>query len=331
MRVVVFSAQPYDREYLEPALKNAGHQSNYLSERLTEFTASLAIDADAVCVFVNDVINAEIVEQLASNNVKIIALRCAGFNNVDLEACQKANIAVVRVPAYSPYAVAEHTIGLILCLNRKFHRAFNRVREGQFNLNGLLGFDLHGRTVGVIGTGQIGKIVCKILLGFGCRVLAYDVHIDTECEALGVSYRSLDELLQQSQIVTLHCPLTPDTRHIINQKSLSSVQDGVMIINTSRGALVDTQAVINGLKSGKIGTLGLDVYEEEANLFFRDLSGQIIQDDVFARLLTFPNVLVTAHQAFFTEEALKNIADTTSANLSDIEAGRECPNRLMAP
>lgn len=328
MRIAVFSSQPYDVEYLGSALKKAGHEPTFYGERLAEATIHMARDYPAVCVFVNDLLNSKAVRELAQHGTRVIALRCAGYNNVDVPECDQVGISVVRVPAYSPYAVAEHTIALILALNRKLHRAYLRVRENYFALNGLLGFDMNGRTVGVVGTGKIGEVVCRILTGFGCRVLATDVQENPTCTELGVQYVSSDELFQQSHVITLHCPLLPETHHMINPETLGRMRDGVMLINTSRGALVDTRAAIDGLKSGKIGSLGLDVYEEEADLFFRDLSGEILHDDVFARLLTFPNVIVTAHQAFFTEDALRNIADTTAGNLSDIEAGRECPNRV---
>jgi len=274
-----------------------------------------------VCVFVNDQLGAPVLAELARQGTRVIALRCAGFNNVDLAAARDLGITVVRVPAYSPYAVAEHTVGLMLTLNRKIHRAYARVREGNFALQGLLGFDLHGRTVGVVGTGQIGAIVARIMRGFGCEVLAYDPYRSPECEALGARYVELPELFRSSDIITLHCPLTPQTYHLINAEALEQMKDGVMLINTGRGALVDTQAVTEALKSGKIGYLGLDVYEEEAALFFEDRSDRVIQDDVFTRLLTFPNVIITGHQAFFTGEALTNIAETTLSNVTAFERG----------
>jgi D-lactate dehydrogenase len=255
-------------------------------------------------------------------------LRCAGFNNVDLAAAQAHGITVVRVPAYSPHAVAEHTVALLLSANRKIHRAYARVREGNFNLAGLLGFDLHDRTVGIIGTGKIGLEVAKILNGFGCRLLAYDQMPHSEPEKIGVHYTSLDELFARSEIITLHCPLTPDTYHLIDDQALAQMQQGVIIINTSRGGLIDTTAIIRGLKSGKISHLALDVYEEEGDLFFEDLSDKVLQDDVFARLLTFPNVVITAHQAFFTKDALQEIAETTLNNVTMIEKSNPCPNEV---
>lgn len=329
MKVGFFSAKPYERQFFDRA--NQGrHELKYLEPRLTPETALLAADQDAVCVFVNDCVNREVLEQLASLGVRYVALRSAGFNHVDLAAADELGMPVVRVPAYSPHAVAEHTVGLMLALNRHLHRAASRVREGNFSLNGLLGFDLHGRTVGVVGTGKIGAIVVRILSGFGCRVLAFDPYPNPECLQLGAKYVQAEELLAESEIITLHCPLSPQSHHLVNKQRIEQMRPGVMLINTSRGALVDTAAVIDALKSGQIGYLGIDVYEEEADLFFEDLSNQVIKDDVFARLLTFPNVLITGHQAFFTREALEAIAATTLANLDDVVAGRECANAVHA-
>jgi len=258
----------------------------------------------------------------------LIALRCAGYNNVDLTAAKKHGIAVVRVPGYSPYAVAEHTIGLMLALNRNLHRAYNRVREGNFALDGLLGFDVHGKTAGIIGTGKIGTVVAQILVGFGCPTAAFDPFPNERCRSLGVRYVNLDELLAQSDIITLHCPLTPENKHMIDATALQKMKPGVMLINTSRGALIDTAAVIEALKSGKVGYLGLDVYEEEEQIFFEDRSALIISDDVFSRLLTFPNVIITGHQAFFTREALENIAATTIDNITKFERGEKLENQF---
>jgi D-lactate dehydrogenase len=328
MRVAVFSTKPYDRAFLTAANERHGHTLTFFEPRLVPETAVLAAGHDAVCVFVNDQLSAGVLGALAEQGVRAVALRSAGFNNVDLEEAGKLGLAVVRVPAYSPYAVAEHTVALILGLNRKIPRAFNRVREGDFSLDGLLGFDLHGRTVGIVGTGQIGAVAARLLHGFGCQLLAHDPVLNPECEALGARYVPLPQLLAESDIVTLHCPLLPQTRHLIDAEALARMRPGAMLINTSRGALLDTPAVIDALKSGHLGYLGLDVYEEEADLFFENLSGQVLQDDVFARLLTFPNVLITGHQAFFTREALDAIAATTLANLDDIAAGRECRNAL---
>ena len=313
MQVAVFSAKSYDRQTLDAA--NVGrrepHQLRYFDVALDGASLELAHGCQAVCVFVNDMLDGDVLQQLYNLGVRLIALRCAGFNNVDVLAAQQLGLKVARVPAYSPHAVAEHTVGLMLSLNRRTHRAFQRVREGDFRLEGLLGFDMYGKTAGVIGAGAIGQCVVDILRGLGCEVLYYDIEEKPRCKEAGARYVSLGDVLRDSHIVTLHCPLIEATRHLIDRAALSGMRDGVMLINTSRGALVDTQAVIAALKSGKIGALGLDVYEEEAGLFFADHSDELLQDDVFARLLTFPNVLVTGHQAFFTREALHNIADTT--------------------
>jgi D-lactate dehydrogenase len=323
MRVAVFSTKPHDREFLGAANAPHAHDLVYFEPRLGPETTALASGFPAVCVFVNDRLDGEVLRQLSATGTRLVALRCAGFNNVDLAAAGSLGLTVVRVPAYSPHAVAEHTLGLILALNRNIPRAYARVRDGNFSLQGLLGFDLHGKTAGVIGTGLIGSLVARILLGFGCRVLAHDLVARPECVDLGVRYVALAELFRESDIVTLHCPLVPETYHLVDGVALAQMKRGVMLINTSRGALVDTQAVLEALKSGQIGHLGLDVYEEEADLFFEDLSHTVIQDDVFMRLLTFPNVLVTAHQAFFTREALQNIAETTLSNITDFEQGRD--------
>lgn len=319
MRVAVYSTKPYDRRYLDAA-NNGDHQLVFLEARLSLEVIATASGAQAVCVFVNDEVNAEVIGALAREGVRLIALRSAGFNNVDLAAAHKEGITVCRVPEYSPHAVAEHTVALMLGLNRKTHRAHNRVREGNFALDGLLGFDLHGKTVGVIGTGKIGAVLLRIMSGFGCTLLAHDPYPNPDCLALGVKYVDLPTLLGASHIVSLHCPLNPGTHHLIDAQALKSLRPGAMLINTSRGAVVDTLALIEGLKSGVIGGLGLDVYEEEADLFFENLSDKVLQDDVFARLLTFPNVLITAHQAFFTDEALSTIAATTLGNISAFES-----------
>lgn len=318
MKIAVFSTKPYDREFLSSA--NASrHELHFFEPHLSEQTAGLAAGFEAVCVFVNDQVNAAVIATLESLGVRLIALRCAGYNNVDLSAATKHGITVVRVPAYSPYAVAEHTIALMLALNRKLHRAYNRVREGNFALDGLVGFDMHGKTVGVIGTGQIGTVVAQILTGFGCPTLAFDPFPNAACRSLGVRYIELNELFAQADIITLHCPLTPENKHLISGPAIARMKTGVMLINTSRGALLDTLPIIEALKSGKIGYLGLDVYEEEEEIFFEDRSGLILSDDVFARLLTFPNVIITGHQAFFTREALLNIASTTIDNITKFE------------
>jgi D-lactate dehydrogenase len=319
MQVSVYSARPYDRASLGRAHHGARHRFIYLEGRLDEASAAAAAGSQAVCVFVNDHLDARVLTRLADAGVRLIVLRCAGFNNVDLEAAAALGLAVGRVPEYSPHSVAEHTVALILALNRKIHRAHARVREGNFALEGLLGFDLHGRTVGVIGTGTIGACFARIMAGFGCHLLAYDPKPNPACLALGARYVELAELLAGSDIISLHCPLNPRTRHLIDASALAGMKPGAMLINTSRGAVVDTRAVIAALKTGALGSLGIDVYEEEADLFFHDLSDEVIHDDVFARLLTFPNVVITGHQAFFTEDALAEIARITIANLDAYE------------
>ena len=318
MKVAVFSTKNWVRIAFDRANSSKLFNLHYLEAKLDLRTVSLAADHDAVCVFVNDVLDAPVVNGLAKAGVKVIALRCAGFNNVNLKQTHKQGLHVVRVPAYSPYAVAEHALGLILSLNRRYHRAYNRVREGNFSLDGLLGYDIHGKTIGVIGTGKIGQVFCRMMKGFESRILAYDPFPNEKLSSEGVEYVKLQELYGESDIISLHCPFNHDTFHIINDYAIGSMKEGVTIINTSRGPLIDSIAVIKGLKSGKIGYLGLDVYEEEGDLFFEDLSEKVIQDDTFVRLQTFPNVLITAHQAFFTREAVDNIAETTLKNLRDI-------------
>jgi D-lactate dehydrogenase len=328
MKVAVFSTKPYDEEFLRQSNLHYRFDLTFFEEHLTEITAPLAAPYDVICAFVNDELNDRVLHHLFMVGIKLVALRSAGFNNVDLIAAQNLGITVMRVPAYSPHSIAEHTVGLILALNRKIHRAYARVREGNFSLNGLLGFDLYGHTVGIVGTGRIGCLVGKILAGFGCNILAYDIVQNETCLNLGFEYVTLDELFTSSDIISLHCPLTPETRHLINSENINRMKDGVMLINTSRGALIDTPAVIEGLKTQKIAYLGLDVYEEEADLFYQDLSDQLIKDDVFARLLTIPNVIITGHQAFFTKQALKNIADTTLANIFAFANGQESGNEV---
>jgi D-lactate dehydrogenase len=330
MRVAFFGTQSFEREYFERANADHRHELTFLEPNLCGRTAALARGYLAICVFVNDRVNRRALEALHAGDTRLIALRCAGFNHVDLEAADALGLTVVRVPAYSPHAVAEHTIALILALNRKLHRSVARVRERNFALHGLLGFDLHGKTVGVIGTGEIGALVARIMHGFGCRLLGFDVRENPDCTALGMQYVDLPTMARESDIISLHCPLTPQTHRLVDAEFLASVKPGVMLINTSRGGLVDTRAVIDGLKSGRIGFLGLDVYEEESNLFFRDLSDEIIHDDVFARLLTFPNVIVTAHQAFLTREAVASIAATTLQNITDFERGRVKESNLVS-
>lgn len=330
MKIVVFSTKPYDRRSLLEGNERYGHDLTFLEPRLTPATAVLASGFPAACVFVNDEVSSVALEQMAAHGTRLIALRSAGFNHVDLAAADRCGVTVVRVPAYSPSAVAEFTVALMLALNRRLYRAYSRVREGNFALEGLLGFDLNGRTVGIVGTGRIGAIVARIMNGFGCRVLAVDRVTNPECEAIGVAYVPLPELLARSDIVTLHCPLFPETFHLIDAAAIGLMKHGAMLINTSRGALVDTAAAIEGLKSGAIGHLGLDVYEEEADLFFEDLSNRVLQDDVFARLLTFPNVLITGHQAFFTADALGAIAETTLSNIRAFERGVRSGNEVTA-
>jgi D-lactate dehydrogenase len=315
MRVDVFSTKPHDHEFLTLAAEGSGLELCFHEARLGEDTAALARGAKVICAFVNDDLAAGVIGHLVEMGVAMIALRCAGYNHVDLKAARDAGIIVARVPAYSPHAVAEHAVALILTLNRKTHRAYNRVREGNFALDGLMGFDMCGKVVGIVGTGLIGTVLARILSGFGCKVLAFDPQPNVECKSLGVNYVPMDELLERSDIISLQCPLTPATHHLINTDAIAAMKRGVMLINASRGAVVDTRAVIRGLKTGQIGALGLDVYEEEGDLFFEDLSGSYISDDIFARLLTFPNVLITGHQGFFTQEALTAIATTTVDNI----------------
>ena len=321
MIISFFSTQSYDREYFDRF--NGRHEIRYFDASLNEQTAKLTSGSQAVCAFVNDKITDGVIQQLANNGVKLIALRSAGYNNVDLASAKAHGITVVRVPAYSPHAVAEHAVALILTLNRKTHKAYNRVREGNFSLERLTGFDLYGKTVGVIGTGKIGAVFCRIMAGFGCKVLAFDVFENKALTTEGVCFLPLNDILAQADIISLHCPLNDQTQHLINSRTLSLMKPGAMLINTGRGALIDTPAVIKALKSGQLGYLGIDVYEQEGDLFFRDFSESIIQDDVIMRLMSFPNVLITAHQAFFTEEALSQIAETTLQNISDFEDKKE--------
>jgi len=322
IETTVYSTKPYDREYL-----SRGGDAERISWRFHEFalsaeTASTAQGAQAVCLFVNDQADRACLAVLAALGVKLIALRCAGYNNLDLAAARALGLAVVRVPAYSPHAVAEHTVGLLLTLNRKIHRAYNRVRELNFSLSGLVGFDLHGKTVGIVGTGKIGRVTAEIFRGFGTNVIACDPFPSIAwAESHGIRYVEFDTLLAASDIVSLHVPLLPETHHLLDAQSLSLMKHGAFIVNTSRGKLVDTSALIAALKSGKIGGVALDVYEEEEGVFFEDLSGQVLQDDELSRLLTFPNVLITAHQAFLTREALCEIARVTTQNLLKLETG----------
>jgi D-lactate dehydrogenase len=329
MRVAVFSTQPYDRKFLSEANQRlinaggprAGHELGFYESRLTAESVALAFGIPAVCVFVNDELDPLVLSMLSGGETKVIAMRCAGFSNVNVAEAKRLGITIARAHAYSPHAVAEHTIGLMLALNRKLLSAHARIREGNSDLDGLLGFDLYGKTVGVIGTGRIGTIVTQILTGFGCQVLLNDVQRNPLLANAGAKYVEIDTLLAESDVITLHCPLTPETHHLINRESLAKSKPGVMLINTSRGGLIDTTAAVHSLKTGQLGFLGLDVYEEESGIFFRGLSDHVIQDDTSLRLLTFPNVLITRHQAFFTIESMRAIAEITLANLTTFERG----------
>ena len=329
MKIAFFSTKSYDQIYFERGNEQQQHELVFLEPALTEQTVSLAVGCKVVCVFVNDKLTAPVIQSLAQQKVELIALRCAGFNNVDLKAAKECNIPVVRVPAYSPHAIAEHAVALILTLNRKTHKAYNRVRESNFSLDRLTGFDLYGKTVGVVGTGKIGSTFAGIMRGFGCTILATDIQENKVLLSQGVQYVPLEELLAQSDIISLHCPLTEQTRHLINDQTIKQTKPGLMLINTGRGALIDTKSVIKALKTGHLAYLGLDVYEQEENLFFKDLSETIIQDDLIARLMTFPNVLITAHQAFLTEEALSEISRITLENIEAFEKGNTLVNAVQ--
>lgn len=329
MKIVFFSAKPYDKAFFNLYNKGYDFEIEYLDTHLGPHIVNAVQNQKAVCVFVNDKVNAEVISVLAQKGVKIIALRCAGFNNVDLDAARAHGIKVCRVPEYSPQAVAEHTVAMLLTLNRKTHKAYNRVREQDFSLNGLMGFNLFKKTVGVIGTGKIGSAFCRIMLGFGCKVIAYDLYPNTELENSGVVYGTLENVLASSDIISLHCPLNENTHYMINEKTIATMKTGVALINTSRGRLINTFDIIEALKSKQIAYLGIDVYEQEEKLFFRDLSSSIIDDDVIQRLISFPNVLVTAHQAFLTEEALSEIAKTTLKNINDLATGQKPENKSV--
>lgn len=320
MKVAVFSSKAYDEDYLSSA-NNGRHTLLFHNTPINSHTVSLAKDCDAVCCFVNDHLDSPVLHALAALKISLVVLRCAGFNQVDLVTAKQLGITVARVPEYSPHAVAEHALALILVLNRNLHRAYNRVRENDYSLNGLLGFDLVNKTVAVIGTGKIGQVFAHIMNGIGCKVTAYDPVPAPALIAEGIHYLPLNDIWPQADIISLHCPLTTDTQHLINASIINQMKDGVMLINTGRGNLIDTRAAIAGLKSKKIGYLGLDVYEEEGDLFFEDNSNKLLQDDIFARLLTFPNVVITGHQAFFTHEALTAISDITLANIDHFERG----------
>ena len=329
MKITLFGTQPYDRESFDRIRDTYGFDICYHRSHLNANNVALAQGSDAVCIFVNDTADAGTIRQLAGMGVKLIALRCAGFNNVDLNAAARYGIPVVRVPAYSPHAVAEHAVALMLALNRKVHRAYWRTRDGNFSLHGLLGFDMYGKTAGIVGTGKIARIVIRILLGFGMEVLAYDPYPDgVFARETGIAYVSLDELYRRSDIITLHCPLTNETKHLVNETSIARMKRGVMIVNTGRGQLIQTEALIEALKSKQVGAAGLDVYEEEGDYFYEDRSDSIIDDDTLARLLLFPNVIVTSHQAFFTAEAMHNITETTLQNIKDFFDGRPLVNTV---
>ncbi len=330
MKIQFFSAKPYDKDFFVRHNEAYGFALDFLETHLGPHIVNAVDDGTfAVCAFVNDKLTAEVIAALAAKGVKVIALRCAGFNNVDIDTAKQHGIRVCRVPAYSPEAVAEHAMAMLLTLNRKTHKAYNRVREQNFSLNGLLGFNLHGKTVGVIGTGKIGKAFCRIALGFGCKVIAYDLFEDEELKLLGVAYSSFEGVLRQADILSLHCPLTPDNKYMIGKRTLAIMKPGIAIINTSRGALIDTGDVIEALKTGHIAYLGIDVYEQEEKLFFKDLSGSIIEDDTIQRLMSFPNVLVTGHQAFFTQEALSQIAEITLHSVHQLSKGIEPDPSVM--
>ncbi|MBC5631839.1 2-hydroxyacid dehydrogenase [Parabacteroides hominis] len=328
-KIAFFGAKPYDIASFDKVNEKYNYDIRYYKGHLNPNNVVLTQDADAVCIFVNDTADATVIDAMVNNGVKLLALRCAGFNNVDMKAA-KGKLPVVRVPAYSPYAVAEYSLALMLSLNRKIHRAYWRTRDGNFSLNGLMGFDMHGKTIGIIGTGKIAKILIRLLKGFGMRILAYDLYPDMKfAEEEGISYVSLDELYRESDIISLHCPLTDQTKYMIDKDSIDKMKKGVMIINTGRGQLINTNDLIEGLKEKKIAAAGLDVYEEEGEYFYEDKSDKIIDDDVLARLLSFNNVIVTSHQAFFTKEALHNIAETTLQNIDDFRHHRPLVNEVI--
>jgi len=330
MKIAVYSTKHYDQKYLEQVNQQYGFELVFFDFLLSESTAKTAVDCDAVCIFVNDDGSRPVLEELAGLGVRYIALRCAGFNNVDLDAAAELGLQVVRVPAYSPEAVAEHAVGLMMTLNRRIHRAYQRTRDANFSLDGLTGFNMHNKTAGIIGTGKIGIATLRILKGFGMRLLAFDPYPSEQALALGAEYVDLKTLFAESHVISLHCPLTAENHHLLNAQAFSQMRDGVMIINTSRGGLIDSQAAIDALKQQKIGALGMDVYENERDLFFEDKSNDVIQDDIFRRLSACHNVLFTGHQAFLTAEALTAISDTTLENLSQLNRGETCQNRVTA-
>lgn len=332
MKTILFDTHSFEKEYFCEVNNEFGFDLDFYEGKLTEKSAFVARGYACVCPFVNDRVSAEVLAILKEQGTKLIALRSAGFNHVDLVAAKKLGLRVARVPEYSPYSVAEHAMGLLLTLNRKLHKAYNRVREGNFSLEGLVGFDLHGKTIGVVGSGRIGQAFIAIARGFGCRVLVFDISPDDQlAKELGFTYVPLIELLQKSNVISLHLPLTQTSRHMINEETLGHMKPGVILLNTSRGGLIDTKALIRSLKSGKLGAAGLDVYEEEQAYFFQDLSGTVLNDDVLTRLMTFPNVLLTGHQGFLTKEALLNIAQTTLENIHAFETGKDLVNEVLPP
>lgn len=330
MKIAVFSAERYDREFLDAANRGEGHTLTYFALPLDLHSAPLAAGHEAVCIFVNDSADAAVLDLLQRGGTGLVALRCTGYNNVDLAAAARLGIKVVRVVDYSPYSVAEHAVALLLAVNRKIHRAYNRTRDSNFSLDGLMGFDLHGKTVAVIGTGKIGRVFARIMLGFGCEVIGHDIFPSPEFEALGARYATPHEIGAEADIISLHCPLTPDTHHIVNAATLARVKPGALLVNTSRGGLLDTEAAIEALKRGQLGGLALDVYEQEAGLFFRDLSSTVIADDVLQRLVSLPNVIVTGHQAFFTREAMTTISETTLRSVTEFASGQPLSNAIEA-
>lgn len=328
-KVAVFDTKPYDRSFFEKENEKYGFDITFFEAKLRPQTANLAAGFDVVCAFVNDELTDAVIEQLDKNGVGLIAMRCAGYNNVNLKTACEHGIPVVRVPQYSPYAVAEYALGLLMTLNRKIHRAYNRVREGNFAISGLMGFDLRGKTIGVVGTGKIGRTFAELLRGFGVRILAYDLYPNEKIEEeIGLKYVPLDELFRECDVISLHCPLTPENVYMINADAIAGMKDGVILLNTSRGKLIDSSALIDGLKSGKIGAAGLDVYEEETDYFFEDRSDSVVLDDVLARLMTFSNVIVTSHQAFFTVEAETNIVETTMSSIASFARGEKLQDAI---
>ncbi len=329
MKVAFFSTKSYDKQSFDPLLPDHSHEITYFEPKLDSNTVALAKGSDAICTFVNDTLDERILNILNEMGVKNIVLRCAGYNQVDLQKAAELGFIICRVPAYSPEAVAEHALALLMTLSRKTHKAYNRVRDNNYSIEGLTGFNIKGKTAGVIGTGAIGNAFCKIMLGIGCEVLAYDIEENKELKKLGITYMPLDELLTQSDIISLHCPLNSDTFHLINKQRLAQMKDNVVLINTSRGALIESKAVIQALKTKKVGNLGIDVYEQEEDLFFQNRSEEILQDEDIARLMTFPNVLITGHQAFLTNEALAQISEITLKNLDELEKGKKLSNEVV--